>query len=75
MKKRGRPILGAISGLLFGLFVGLELVFFKVVPMGTLTTMVLPLAGLVVGVLMGISAPFGRSSPETTSPEPAVPEP
>lgn len=75
MKVHGRPILGAISGLFFGFFLGLELVFFKVLPMGTLTTVVLPLAGLAIGLVLGFTGPFGKgkagAGPPVSSPAPA----
>ncbi len=60
MRFRGRPVLGAIMGLLFGLFVALDLVFFKVVASGSPLMLVLPIAGVVIGIAGGLAAPFGR---------------
>lgn len=58
---RGRPVLGAIAGLFFGLFAGLELMFLGVISSGSPLVTILPLVFLIVGVLAGLAAPFGRS--------------
>jgi hypothetical protein len=62
--RRGRPVLGAIMGLLFGLFLGLDLAMLGVVPLESPMLVVLPLLGLLLGIGLGLSAPlkmFGRS--------------
>lgn len=58
---RGRPILGAICGLLFGFFVALDLFAMGVVGSQSPLLLVLPVAGLVLGVVLGLAAPFRRS--------------
>jgi len=61
--RRGRPVLGAIMGLLFGLFLGFDLALMGVVPLESVLLVVLPLAGLVLGIALGMTAPlrmFGR---------------
>ena len=60
MKFRGRPILGAFSGLLFGFFGGLALVFAKVITSGNVMVLALPLVFLVVGLVLGLTGPLGR---------------
>ena len=57
---KGHPILGAIAGLFFGLFVAANLMFFKVT---TLTSVVLfgcLAAGVVLGFVIGFLGPFRR---------------
>ncbi|MEZ4503319.1 MAG: hypothetical protein R3C39_11895 [Dehalococcoidia bacterium] len=61
--RRGRPILGAIMGLLFGLFLGFDLALMGVVPLESVLLVVLPLLGLALGIALGMTAPlrmFGR---------------
>lgn len=64
MKQRGRPIRGAIAGLFFGLFVSLDLVIFGVLALDADVLAVIPLLGLVAGVVLGVMAPMKRRSPE-----------
>lgn len=60
MSSRGRPILGAVTGLLFGLFLALDLIMFKVVDSGSPLVLVLPVVGLVGGIVLGLTAPLRR---------------
>ena len=48
MKRRGRPILGAVTGFLTGLFLGLSLLTFGVIPLDSILLTLLPIIGLVV---------------------------
>jgi hypothetical protein len=57
---KGRPVLGIISGLLFGLFVALLLQQFAIVPLTTLTLIGLPVVGVVLGIALSAWAPLGR---------------
>ncbi|MGI8794528.1 MAG: hypothetical protein ACR2H3_15375 [Acidimicrobiales bacterium] len=59
---KGRPILGAIAGLLFGVFVALDLVFFRVVTSDSVLLVVLPIVGLLGGIAIAAAAPFGGRS-------------
>jgi hypothetical protein len=61
MKYRGRPVLAAISGLFTGLFVALDLVFFGVIRLDNLAVTVLPVVGLVAGIVLALWAPIGRA--------------
>ena len=64
MKKKGRPIRGAIAGLFFGLFVSLDLVIFGVVALDAAVLAVVPILGLIAGIALGVTAPLGRRSSE-----------
>lgn len=57
---KGRPVLGIISGLLFGFFVALLLQQLAIAPLSTLTLIGLPVAGLVLGIVLSAWAPLGR---------------
>lgn len=70
MKQHGRPVLGAISGFFLGLFLGLDLLFFGVVPLDSAVITVAPVLGLVLGLVLAFAAPFGRTKAATTSGEP-----
>lgn len=60
MRFRGRPILGAICGLFFGVFVGFDLIMFKVISSGSPVVLVLPILFLVLGIIGALFPPFGR---------------
>lgn len=75
MRQRGRPVLGAVSGFFLGLFVGLDLLFFGVVPLDSVVLTVLPLIGLLLGLALGVAAPLGRSGGRAPSSSPAAPPP
>ena len=51
-RRRGRPVLGSICGFLLGLFVGLDLLLFGVVPLNSFVLTILPFVGLVAGFLL-----------------------
>ena len=55
-----RPILGAISGLIFGLGLALLLLGLGVLPLESIAVTILPPAGLVLGLLLGLWSPAGR---------------
>ena len=61
MKYRGRPVLAAISGFFAGLFLALDFVFFGAIRLDNITVTVLPILGLVVGILLALWAPIGRT--------------
>jgi hypothetical protein len=68
-KFKGRPILGAISGLFFGLWVSVLLMSFSIRPLDTLSVFGLPILGLAIGLVVAWFAPFGRG--KTAPDEPA----
>jgi len=67
---RGRPVLGLIMGLLFGLFLALVLQQFCIWPLDNLTVIGLPLLMALAGLGLGVWGPFGKAPP--TSIERAV---
>lgn len=52
----GRTIAVALLGLLFMLFVGLDLVLFGAIPLNSPLVTILPLGGFVLGIVLGIVA-------------------
>lgn len=57
---RGRPILGVISGFMFGLFLAIALFLWGVIPFHSPLMWILPIVGIVLGLVMAAWAPFGR---------------
>lgn len=78
---KGRPILGVFSGFFFGLFLGITLFMYGVIPLNSDLLLILPILGIVLGLVLAWWAPFGRSPPDPepiTSPpvtDPNRPEP
>lgn len=69
---KGKPFLGMISGFFFGVFGGLTLFLFGVIPLDSHLLWILPIVGIVLGLFMATWAPFGEGVPEpAASPEPA----
>jgi hypothetical protein len=62
VKQRGRPIRGAVAGLLFGLFVSLDLVIFGVLALDANVLALFPVLGIAAGVALGMGAPLRRRS-------------
>lgn len=60
MRRRGRPILGAVSGLFLGAFLALDLQQFSIRPLDNLSVYGLPLIGLALGVILGLWGPIRR---------------
>jgi hypothetical protein len=84
MKKvHGRPILGFFGGLFFGLAVALTLLLFGVLALNSIWLVIVPIAGVVLGLVLGFTAPFGRhrppprpaSTPPPPAPAPSAPPP
>ena len=59
-QSRGRPVLGGVSGLMFGFFMALNLVLLGVVPLSSPLVIVFPIVGLIGGIALGRWAPIGR---------------
>ena len=64
---KGRPILGVISGFMFGLFLGPTLFLWGVIPLHSELMWILPLVGIVLGLGMAAWAPFGRKMSSATA--------
>jgi hypothetical protein len=72
----GRPILGVIAGFFFGFLLGITLFLFGVIPLHSDLILILPILGIVLGLVMAWSAPFGGSEPPAvTSPPLTSPDP
>lgn len=69
---KGRPILGVVGGFLFGLFGGATLVLFGAIPLHSDLLWILPLLGLLVGLILAAWAPFGSGPPEPTPQSPVT---
>lgn len=68
---KGRPVRGAVCGLLFGFFLSLFLLTFGVLPLDSILVVVLPVLFLVAGIALGAAAPFKRNRLQ----RPATPAP
>jgi hypothetical protein len=60
VRRRGRPVLGAISGLIFGGFLTIDLQIMNVWKLSTVSEIVLPLAGLALGLALGLTGAIPR---------------
>lgn len=60
---KGHPILGVISGLLFGLFGAATLFLFGVIQLHSWWFVILPILGLILGLVMAAWAPIGKTQP------------
>ena len=69
---KGRPVLGAVSGFFFGVFAGISLFLWGVIDLHSVLLWILPLAGIVLGLVMAAWAPFGS---DTDAAAPAAPVP
>jgi hypothetical protein len=58
MTFKGRPVMGAIFGFLFFLFVALDLLFFGVIPLNSPVITILPLIGIVFGLVWAMLGPL-----------------
>jgi hypothetical protein len=60
VRRRGRPVLGAISGLIFGGFLTIDLQIMNVWKLSTVSEIVLPLVGLALGLALGLTGVIPR---------------
>jgi hypothetical protein len=68
----GRSIAVAVVGMLFMLFVALDLVLFGVIPVNSVIVSILPLLGLVLGFALGLAAGDREAASEDTGPAAAA---
>jgi len=69
MRKRGRPVLGAISGFFLGLLIGVDLLIFGVIALDSILLLILPLVGLLIGIAVPLALRKKANRPqETTTP-------
>jgi hypothetical protein len=55
VRRRGRPVLGAISGLIFGGFLTIDLQIMNIWKLSIASEIVLPLVGLAIGLALGLT--------------------
>lgn len=76
MKRVSGALLGALAGLLFGVFVGLDLFLFGVLALDHAVVGIVPIVGLLGGVVLGAVSPLGRRraprQPDVVPPEAAA---
>lgn len=68
---RGRPVLGAIAGFFFFLFLALDLLFLGVIPLDSALITILPILGIILGLVWAKFAPLSRRG-EASPPPPVV---
>ncbi len=71
---KGRPILGTVAGFMLGLFGGLALILYGVVPLHSDLVWILPLVGIVLGLVLAAWAPFGSDPKVENAPAPRDPD-
>ena len=69
----GRPILGVISGFFFGLLLGISLWMWGVNPLHSDLLLILPILGIVLGLVMAWWAPFGKKTTDEPQPVTSLP--
>ena len=67
---RGHPIMGAIAGFFLFFFLGLDLLFFGVIPLKSAVITIMPILGIIVGLGWAKFAPLGGRSSEAAAPPP-----
>ncbi|MEX2279277.1 MAG: hypothetical protein WEA76_04220 [Acidimicrobiia bacterium] len=59
---KGRPVLGVVSGLFFGLFGAVMLQQFSIWPLDTVSLIGLPVVGVILGLVLAKTAPFSKTN-------------
>ena len=62
MKTKGRPILAAFAGFVFGLSISMLLVVSGTMKLNSPILAILPIVFLVLGIIWGLWAPIGRTA-------------
>ena len=75
MKARGHPVLGGFAGFFFFLFVAVDLLAFGVIPLNSPLITLLPVLGIVFGIVWAFWAPLGGRDRRTTAPVAMAPPP
>jgi hypothetical protein len=72
--RKGHPVLGGFAGFFLFLFVAIDLMLFGVLALNSPLLTILPIAGAIVGVLLGHFAPLGpKEAPVTVEPSAMAP--
>jgi hypothetical protein len=61
-------VLGVLAGLIAGLSLGVALVVFGVLALDSTMLVVIPIAGVVLGLVLGLTGPLGSRVPRTPRP-------
>jgi hypothetical protein len=69
---KGHPVLGSITGFFFGLFLAVSLFLYGVIPLSSALMWILPLVGILLGLIMAAWAPFGKGAEPTPVAAPAT---
>ena len=72
MRFKGRPVMGAIFGFLFFLFIALDLLFFGVIALDSALLTILPLVGIVLGLVWAMLGPLPARGQQPPAAPPAV---
>ena len=70
MKFNGRPVMGAIFGFLFFFFIALDLLFFGVIALNSALITILPLVGIVLGLVWAMLGPLSGRGAQVPPSEP-----
>lgn len=70
MRFKGRPVMGAIFGFLFFFFIALDLLFFGVIALNSALITILPLVGIVLGLVWAMLGPLSGSNAQVPPSEP-----
>jgi hypothetical protein len=65
---RGRPVLGGIMGFLFVFFIALDLLVLGIIPLNSALVTILPIVGIVVGLVWAKFAPVPRRGAASEAP-------
>ena len=65
---RGRPVMGAIAGFFFFFFLALDLLFLGVIPLKSAVITIMPILGIIAGLVWAKFAPLGRSGSPSAPP-------
>jgi len=60
--------MGAIAGFFLFFFLGLDLLFFGVIPLKSAVITIMPILGIIVGLVWAKFAPLGGRSSEAAAP-------
>lgn len=66
---KGHPVRGAVAGLLFGVFLVVDAHITGLWSISTASEIVLPAAGLLLGLLLAAVAPFGKTRSDAELPD------
>lgn len=72
--RRRRPVLGILSGIIFGIFGALSLALWGIVPLDSVALTVVLVLGIGLGIAVGFTTPLARLRGGGAAPAPESPE-